>query len=606
MLKPGADIDGYRLLARLRELPGGELFLALNPRGERVTLAAWPLDQRGDCPPLNRAVSAAPTQTSLGGLQLQQSGIWPPSTVGWASFKPAGVLLSMMSSNSEMPCELLTLGLGRAIAQALDPFHQRGFSWGALEPDRVFFGPDGRALPMMLNGAPDDEGAAPRFRAPEILSGQTGGPAADAWSLGVILYTLAQGFTPFGDQGPDQLLAAIDRGLQPGWPEGWKSPTIRVLETLLAPVPQDRPANATQIIALIDAALTELRVDPLSARREVTELARQTLDACAVPPPGSPSPATELMGHESQGTLLMPPPAEELPPPASPATELMAPPPTPQPGPKTQVSQVVSPPETLLEEGIADHEEAEQVLPSPAGSPVPDLETMRARAPAEKSESAFPKTVAVPTLDTGLKRRAAARWYTRMNPHENFPLDVAISGGKIQLSSTPGTKLSFGEMDFVIDPQDPIVEVQPQFPGCLISPTAISADVSEENTALNFWVTPLAEGQLEGACIQIRHKGRLVQVLPTPSRVKGRAATRFFALAGILGPVLVQVLEGMGWSLAGEVEKGFPKLQWLNQQLWGYGIAITLAVILLVAALIFHITTRPIRGAASLHPAPAL
>eukprot|EP00002_Diphylleia_rotans_P018105 TRINITY_DN3508_c0_g1_i1.p1 TRINITY_DN3508_c0_g1~~TRINITY_DN3508_c0_g1_i1.p1 ORF type:complete len:491 (-),score=83.84 TRINITY_DN3508_c0_g1_i1:250-1722(-) len=53
---------------------------------------------------------------------------------------------------------------------------------------------------------------SPYYVAPETILGQDYGPAADVWSLGVILYTMLTGDTPFADPNVKQLLGKIVQG----------------------------------------------------------------------------------------------------------------------------------------------------------------------------------------------------------------------------------------------------------------------------------------------------------------------------------------------------------------------------------------------------------
>ena len=50
------------------------------------------------------------------------------------------------------------------------------------------------------------------YIAPEILRGEVSGPAADIWSLGVILYMMISGRSPFKGQNQSQTFNNIKSG----------------------------------------------------------------------------------------------------------------------------------------------------------------------------------------------------------------------------------------------------------------------------------------------------------------------------------------------------------------------------------------------------------
>lgn len=98
----------------------------------------------------------------------------------------------------------------------------------------------------ILSGNDDlvsDTHGCPAYVSPEILSGGGGsysGRQADAWSLGVMLYTMLVGRYPFHDPDPAALFSRIRRG-QYCLPEGLVSPRARcLLRSLLRKDPAER------------------------------------------------------------------------------------------------------------------------------------------------------------------------------------------------------------------------------------------------------------------------------------------------------------------------------------------------------------------------------
>ena len=113
----------------------------------------------------------------------------------------------------------------------------------------------------------------PLYMAPEILSPQAPTPAADVYSLGVMLYVMACAVPPFLGE-PAQLLHQHARR-DPGRPDGVPDPLWELMAAMLAKHPQDRP----------DA-------DVVARSLEVMETALAGLPAAPrlpAPPPSAPS-----------------------------------------------------------------------------------------------------------------------------------------------------------------------------------------------------------------------------------------------------------------------------------------------------------------------------
>ena len=113
----------------------------------------------------------------------------------------------------------------------------------------------------------------PLYMAPEILSPQAPTPAADVYSLGVMLYVMACAVPPFLGE-PAQLLHQHARR-DPGRPDGVPDPLWELMAAMLAKHPQDRP-DADVVARSLEAMETALAGLPAAPR-------------LPAPPPSTPS-----------------------------------------------------------------------------------------------------------------------------------------------------------------------------------------------------------------------------------------------------------------------------------------------------------------------------
>ncbi|KAG7458127.1 hypothetical protein MATL_G00234860 [Megalops atlanticus] len=146
------------------------------------------------------------------------------------------------------------------VASAVAHCHQAGIVLGDLKLRKFVFS-DEKRTHLKLEGLEDshvlegeddsmsDKHGCPAYVSPEILisSGSYSGKQADAWSLGVILYTLLVGRYPFHDSDPGALFSKIRRG-QYCLPEGLSPQAKCLLRSLLRKEPSERLTAAEVLI----------------------------------------------------------------------------------------------------------------------------------------------------------------------------------------------------------------------------------------------------------------------------------------------------------------------------------------------------------------------
>jgi len=123
----------------------------------------------------------------------------------------------------------------------------------------------------------------PHYMSPELAHGEQVDARADLYALGCLLFELATGTPPFGGSGVEVVLAHLGQPApraserRPGVP-----PAVdRVIEPLLRKHPDQRPANADAVVAMIDDAIAALS-DPRSRSRPLTRPGTSVLAAASI------------------------------------------------------------------------------------------------------------------------------------------------------------------------------------------------------------------------------------------------------------------------------------------------------------------------------------
>lgn len=160
--------------------------------------------------------------------------------------------------------------LGTQLAKGLGAAHQQGVVHRDIKPGNVMISGSGdaRVARLMDFGVAQAPNAGPRltmvggavgtpgYVAPEQLSGDPVGPAADLYALGITMYEMLSGRLPWPDDEPLALLTAALR--DPATPLGTCVPeTPRVLVELVMSLierePAARPVDAASVVERLEA-----------------------------------------------------------------------------------------------------------------------------------------------------------------------------------------------------------------------------------------------------------------------------------------------------------------------------------------------------------------
>ena len=192
---------------------------------------------------------------------------------------------------------------------------------------------------------------------------------------------------------------------------------------------------------------------------------------------------------------------------------------------------------------------------SSRGAAIPADAADEAAAPAPVVAAAAAVAVApaveMETLSDGatIERRTTVRYYEQMNPLRNFPLLVLLTKEKVEkivmkhVGQTEGVGVR-------VKAANPMIEIVPRFPGCLVVPDRLTVDVRPESVEAQFFVTPLAPGAGGHARVEIWYEGVRIDTIDTPTKVTTQFIARVLALGGVLNPLIFGTLEGLGVSPA--------------------------------------------------------
>ncbi|MER6085907.1 serine/threonine-protein kinase [Streptomyces sp. NPDC001833] len=186
-----------------------------------------------------------------------------PGTYPWIVMElvTGGSLADRLAAGPMNPVEAARIG--REVLAALRAAHEAGIEHRDVKPANVLLRPDGRPVLTDFGIAAVRESTAltatgsvigtPDYMAPERVSGKDGGPAADLWSLAMMLYVAVEGHHPLRRGTTLATLAAVLAEDVP--PPVQAGPLTDVLTRVLVRDPDARPDAAALERMLARAAL---------------------------------------------------------------------------------------------------------------------------------------------------------------------------------------------------------------------------------------------------------------------------------------------------------------------------------------------------------------
>ncbi|MGX7670234.1 protein kinase domain-containing protein [Plantactinospora sp. DSM 117369] len=188
------------------------------------------------------------------------------------------------------------------LAGALAYLHGRDIVHGDVKPGNLVVPADGGLVRLVDFGAARRVGAGPawpntqatpEYVAPEVVDGAPPTPASDVYALGIVLFELVSGRSPYRGGPPAEILDR-HRHCRPVPPPGLPPMVWQFIEDCLAADPADRPdaARAAARLRGMEPALDGLAALPRPAADQVTWWPRAAGTATGTAPVGcSPAPA---------------------------------------------------------------------------------------------------------------------------------------------------------------------------------------------------------------------------------------------------------------------------------------------------------------------------
>ena len=209
-----------------------------------------------------------------------------------------------------------------------------------------------------------------------------------------------------------------------------------------------------------------------------------------------------------------------------------------------------------------------------------------------------------------IERKSTVRYYKQMSTSKNFPLLVMFTKEKVQEIIQRHVAQVEGKEKIKIKRDKPVVTIVPQFPGCICVPEKLDLDLTPDEAEARFWLTPVAEGKLVDAHVEIYYEGKKVQVIECETKVARTTAAKVSASAAIISPIFFSAIESVGFDPKAQVETGFPivkqiadVMEEISVALFGSIIAggmtllgLFLGFIALIVAILFFIKAKPRKG----------
>ncbi|MEM7606730.1 MAG: serine/threonine-protein kinase [Myxococcota bacterium] len=284
-LPPGTVLGGkYQLVRLIGEGSMGAVYEAVQAGiGRRVALKTVAAGHVKNARRLGREAEAAGALNHPNIVQVSDVHIDPEGTSYLVMELLEGESLDAIARREPLSEERL-LSMMRQVADALDAAHAAGIIHRDLKPANLFVTRTsalGEVVKVLDFGVAKLEDrrtqlteagnivGTPLYMAPEQIRGASLGPQADLWSLGVVMYEVLAGATPFGAATWQDLLKTIlleDYAPLERVRAGLPAPLYAAVRQCLIKDPSARVQSARELDRLFASAQTQLGLESAPAK----------------------------------------------------------------------------------------------------------------------------------------------------------------------------------------------------------------------------------------------------------------------------------------------------------------------------------------------------
>ncbi|HUK46467.1 MAG TPA: serine/threonine-protein kinase [Terriglobales bacterium] len=259
-VNPGEQLDHYRIGEVLTHTPVASIFRATDASTEQPVLIKVPQPELETDPVFadrfQREQEIAKSFNHRGLLKALNDGLQSRPYIVMESFdgQPLRQLLLTQKKLPSVRAQKITIGL----CDVLEYVENHGVAHRDIRPENILVGADDR-IKLINFGTAAMMGArritfanlaqsvgVSDYISPEELGGKRGDARSDIFAVGVVLYEMLTGKTPF--QGVDPFDRLEKHPMPPSELESGISPQLQeVIFRALEPKPRDRYANANQM-----------------------------------------------------------------------------------------------------------------------------------------------------------------------------------------------------------------------------------------------------------------------------------------------------------------------------------------------------------------------
>ncbi|MEM8963061.1 MAG: protein kinase [Acidobacteriota bacterium] len=292
------DLGPYRLHALLGSGGMGDVFRAHDQRLDRDVAVKHLRATHADAAPQLRREARAAARLNHPAIVQVFDVIEGPDDNWIVMELVEGVTIAELLESKRCDVEM-AIQLGEQIADGLSEAHTSGLVHGDLKAENIMMTPARRAkildfgLALSLDTA-DDSGAKSaggtyRTMAPEQARGLPVDARSDLFSLGVLLYEMATGVSPFHAPSREETLARICTHHQ--MPADQRNEHVppalaRLIDQLLDKSPEQRPRHARRVAVALAGLRAELETHDASTQ-SVSSGWRRMETALPLPPSAS-------------------------------------------------------------------------------------------------------------------------------------------------------------------------------------------------------------------------------------------------------------------------------------------------------------------------------